>query len=94
MVGISTDDVGRLGAWKARTSYPYHLLSDADHAVIEAYGQWREKEWPPGRRSMGTARTTMLIDADGLLRRTWEEVMPRGHARDVVAALTAGGPQI
>ena len=90
MVGISTDGVPALDAWKSKTGYPFLLASDPDHAVIENYGQWQERQWPPGRRSMGTARTTLLIDADGIVRRLWQNVKPAEHAREVVAALAAG----
>lgn len=87
MIGVSTDEVPKLEAWKAKVSYPYNLVSDTDHAVIEAYGAWRHRNWPPGRRSMGTARSTVLIDAEGKVRLIWDQVKPQDHAREVVAAL-------
>jgi peroxiredoxin Q/BCP len=35
---------------------------------------------------MGVERTTVLIDANGIVRRVWEKVKVPGHAEEVLAA--------
>jgi peroxiredoxin len=57
------------------------LVSDpGEHAVAAAFGV--------ARPMVGVAkRTTWLIDADGVLRRTYLKVTPKGHAAEVLAAV-------
>ena len=56
-------------------------------AVAEAYGAWREKSMY-GKKYMGIERSTFLIDEEGVIRRAWRKVIPRGHAAEVAAALS------
>ena len=39
--------------------------------------------------SLGNARTTFVIDAEGRIARVFEKVKPEGHAAEVAAALEA-----
>jgi len=39
-----------------------------------------------GKTYMGVARTTFLVDANGLVQRVWEKVTPKAHAADVLSA--------
>jgi peroxiredoxin Q/BCP len=77
---------------KARFADKYHLtfplLADADHAVAEKYGAWQEKS-NYGRKYMGIARTTYLIDANGRVAKRWDNVKVDGHAEAVLAAVNA-----
>ena len=57
-----------------------------DHAVAEAYGVWVEKRLF-GHRYMAVERTTFLIDADGRVRRVWDDVNVLTHAGDVAKAV-------
>ena len=59
------------------TALNFPLLADADHAVAEKYGVWQEKS-RYGRKYMGIARTTYLIDADGKVARRWDNVKVAG----------------
>jgi peroxiredoxin Q/BCP len=40
VLGVSRDPVERLAAFDDKHSLGFTLLSDADHAVAEAYGVW------------------------------------------------------
>ena len=84
--GISVLGSGSKAAFKAKFGLPFALLADEDHAVAERYGTWVEKE-NYGRRYMGVARSTLLIDPQGVVRRVWPKVTPEGHAAQVIAAL-------
>jgi peroxiredoxin Q/BCP len=93
VLGISPDSVASHARFHARYNLNFDLLADADHAVAERYGAWREKT-RFGRKSMGIQRSTFLIDARGKVRRVWKQVQVDGHDQEVLAALKelAGDP--
>jgi peroxiredoxin Q/BCP len=64
------------------------LISDEKHEMLEAYGAWGEKSLY-GRTFMGIIRTTVLIGADGRIKRIWRRVKVDGHADAVLAAAQA-----
>ena len=41
-----------------------------------------------GRKYQGVLRTTFLIGGDGRIARVFEKVKPKGHAAEVLAALS------
>jgi peroxiredoxin Q/BCP len=89
---VSPDSPAKHRKFKAKFGLPFTLLADTDHAVSEAYGVWVEKSMM-GKKYMGVARTTFVIDADGRIAHVFEKVSPLGHANevaDVIAALAEG----
>jgi peroxiredoxin Q/BCP len=65
---------------------PFPLLSDPEHRIHEAYGVWQEKTLY-GKKSMGTVRTTFVIDADGRIERIFPKVKVDGHVAEVLGSL-------
>ena len=61
-------------------------LADPDHAVAEKYGVWKEKSMY-GKKYMGVARTTFIIDKNGKIAKVFEKVKPEGHEREIIEAL-------
>ena len=88
VLGVSTDGIPSHEKFRAKHGLNYPLLTDPDHAVHEAYGAWGEKKLY-GKVSVGCIRTTVLVDADGVVREIWSKVRVKGHAEDVIAALGA-----
>jgi thioredoxin-dependent peroxiredoxin len=88
VLGISPDPVSRVKKFDDKYGLEFPLLADEDHAVAEAYGTWVEKR-NYGRTYMGAARTTFVIDADGKIAAVLENVKPKTHDDDVLAALAA-----
>jgi peroxiredoxin Q/BCP len=43
-----------------------------------------------GKSFLGIVRMTFLIGPDGIIRKIWDKVTPRGHAAEVIAAIKAG----
>lgn len=43
VIGISPDDATSHQRFRAKHGLPFHLLSDTDHQVAEAYGAWARK---------------------------------------------------
>jgi thioredoxin-dependent peroxiredoxin len=61
-------------------------LADADHALSEAVGVWVEKSMY-GKQFMGVARTTYVLDENGIVQKVFRKVKPENHAEEVRAAL-------
>ncbi|MBX3251712.1 MAG: peroxiredoxin [Myxococcales bacterium] len=79
VLGVSTDDIESHRAFAEEHALPFALLADTDEAIARAYGV-------PVR--LGYAkRMTFLIDAQGILRRVFEDVDPAVHVDEVLAAL-------
>ena len=64
----------------------FTLLADIDHKVAEKYGAWREKNMY-GKKSLGIARSTFIIDAAGKVAKVFKAVRAEGHDAQVLAAL-------
>lgn len=88
--GVSPDTVEDVRKFREKFSLNFPLLADADHAVAEAYGVWKEKT-NYGRKYFGVERTTFLVDADGRIERIYRKVDPKGHASSVLQAVGGGG---
>jgi len=88
VLGISADPVRALGRFREKHDLTVPLLSDEKHAMLTAYGVWREKTMY-GRKFMGIKRTTALIGPDGRIARLWQNVKVPGHAEEVLAAAKA-----
>jgi thioredoxin-dependent peroxiredoxin len=65
---------------------PYTLLADTEKKVCESYGVVKEKNMY-GRKVMGIARTTFVIDPGGKIAHIFERVKPDNHADEVLAVL-------
>jgi peroxiredoxin Q/BCP len=85
VLGISADSPKAQEAFRDKHSLSIPLVSDQKHAMLEAYGAWGEKSLY-GRTFLGIIRTTVLIGADGLIKRIWRHVKVDGHAEAVLAA--------
>ena len=88
VVGVSKDSVASHARFKAKYGLSFPLGSDADGAVVEAFGVWVEKSMY-GRKYMGIDRSTFLIDGAGVVRRVWRKVKVPGHVAEVLAAAKA-----
>ena len=84
--GISPDSAKSHAKFAEKHALPYPLVADPEKKIVQAYGVWGEKSLY-GRKYMGVARTTFVIDAKGRIAHVFERVKPLGHAREVVAAV-------
>ena len=87
VIGISKDSAASHRKFAEKNELNFLLLSDPDHAVMEAYGGWQEKKMC-GKVSMGTVRTTFIIDEKGVVEKVMEKVKPDTNAADVAAYLS------
>ncbi len=86
ILGVSPDSIKCHAGFAARHSLPFILLSDPEHALLEACGVWQKKKMA-GREYMGVVRTTMLVDPRGTVRAVWPKVKVPGHADGVLNEL-------
>lgn len=88
ILGVSILDEKSKAKFASKYDLNFPLLADADHAVADKYGAWQQRSMY-GRKYMGIARTTYLIDANGKVARRWDKVNVTGHADDVLDAVNA-----
>jgi peroxiredoxin Q/BCP len=86
VVGISPDVPAKLAKFRERDAVPFPLLSDPDHAVLEAYGAWGEKTMY-GRKTTGVIRSTFVVDEDGRILIAQYNVKATGHVAKLMRDL-------
>lgn len=85
IVGISRDDASSHEKFKAKHTLNFTLLSDPDHAVMDAYGAWGKKMF--GKE--GVLRKTFIINPDGQVVKVYGRVTPLGHGEQIIADIQA-----
>jgi len=83
VIGVSTDDEKSHKKFETKYSLPFPLIADADKHIVEAYGVWVEKNMY-GKKYMGTARTTFIIDADGVISKIIDKVDTKNSSQQVL----------
>jgi peroxiredoxin Q/BCP len=83
VLGLSPDEPKALKKWKDAESLPYDLLSDPDHAVLEAWGVWGEKSMY-GKKYMGVIRSHWVIDENGVVMDAQVGVSPKASVQAAV----------
>lgn len=64
ILAVSKDTVASHKKFEEKQNLSITLLADPERSVIEGYDVWKEKKMC-GKVSMGTVRTTYLIDEEG-----------------------------
>jgi thioredoxin-dependent peroxiredoxin len=83
ILGVSPDTEAKHQKFIAKFNLPFDLLADIDNSVALAYGVWVEKSMY-GRKYMGIARTTFVIDEQGNLSEIIEKVDTKNHASQII----------
>lgn len=94
VLGCSADSAAAHTKFIAKHRLGIRLLTDADRAVMRAYGAYGEKLLY-GKPVVGVIRSTVLIAPDGTVAHQWPTVRAAGHAEQVratLAALQGGAP--
>jgi peroxiredoxin Q/BCP len=86
VLGVSPDSPASHEKFRAKYKLPFTLLADEGHKVAEKYGAWREKNMY-GKKSMGIARSTFVIDAAGTVAKVFKAVKVDGHDEQVLEVL-------
>jgi thioredoxin-dependent peroxiredoxin len=83
VLGISTDDEKSHRKFIEKEKLPFQLLADSDKAVHTKYQTWVEKSMY-GRKYMGTARVTFLINEKGIIEEVIEKVDTKNHTSQIL----------
>ena len=86
VLGVSVLDTTSKAKFAAKHKLNFPLLADEDHAVADKYGAWQEKSMY-GRKYMGIARITYLIDGAGTVAKRWDKVSVGTHSDEVLQAV-------
>ena len=81
--GISTDSEKSHQKFIQKERLPFSLLADVDKSVHSKYQTWVEKSMY-GRKYMGTARVTYVIDEQGIISEVIEKVDTKNHANQIL----------
>jgi len=81
--GVSSDDEKSHRKFIEKQSLPFDLLADTDKTIHEQYGTWVEKSMY-GKKYMGTARVTFLIDENGIIEKVIEKVKTKDHTAQIL----------
>lgn len=86
ILGVSRDSIASHQKFIEKKELGITLLSDKEISVHKLYDVWRLKKFM-GRESMGTVRTTFLIDPEGSIVNIWNNVKTKDHAQAVLDRL-------
>ncbi len=86
VLGISPDKPAKLEKFRERDALPFHLLSDPDKAVLDAYGAYGEKKMY-GKVVVGVIRSTFVIGPDGKIEHAFYNVKATGHVAKLMRDL-------
>ena len=84
ILGISSDNSKSHQKFIAKHELPFSLLADTEKHMHQAYGTWVEKSMY-GRKYMGTARTTFVIDENGVIENVIEKVKAIEHSDQILS---------
>ena len=86
VLGVSPDSLKSHDKFISKFKLPFTLLADEDKKLCQDYGVWVEKSMY-GRKYMGVARTTFIIDKKGKIAKIFEKVKPEGHNQEMIETL-------
>jgi thioredoxin-dependent peroxiredoxin len=88
VLGISPDQPSKLAKFRDKEGLTFPLLSDPDHAVLQAYGAYGEKVLY-GKKTVGVIRSTFVIDPDGAIEKAMYGVKATGHVARLLTEIAA-----
>ena len=83
IIGVSSDSIKSHKKFEEKYSLPFDLISDEDKAIHKSYGTWIEKSMY-GRKYMGTARWTFIIDENGIINNIIGKVKTKEHTNQIL----------
>ncbi|NQZ43390.1 MAG: thioredoxin-dependent thiol peroxidase [Flavobacteriaceae bacterium] len=83
LLGVSEDSEKKQANFRNKYEFPYPLLADEDHKVIETFGVWGPKKFM-GKEYDGLHRSTFIIDGSGIVERVIAKVKTNDHAAQIL----------
>ena len=79
LLGVSEDSQRKQANFKNKFDFPFPLLADTDHSVIDAFGVWGPKKFM-GREFDGIHRKTFVLNEEGVVVQRIDKVDTKDHA--------------
>ncbi len=83
VIGVSIDSEKSHQKFISKYQLPFTLIADTDKKIVEDYGVWVEKNLY-GKKYMGTARKTFLIDQEGKIIKIIDKVDTKNTAQQII----------
>ena len=83
LLGVSADSEKRQTNFRNKYNFPFQLLADEDHTVINAFGVWGAKKFM-GRKYDGIHRKTFVINEEGVVVKVIDKVKTKDHAAQLI----------
>ena len=83
VLGVSKDSAASHQRFIEKNQLPFHLIADTDLSILKAYEAWGEKK-SYGKVSMGTLRTTYVIDEQGTIIDAIAKVNTKDHTSQIL----------
>ena len=83
VLGVSCDSVKRHKKCIEKYNLAFSLVSGEDQKVVQDYGVWGLKKFM-GREYMGIARTTFIIDENGVIEEVIAKVDTKNHTSQIL----------
>lgn len=83
VLGVSKDSAASHQRFIAKYELPFHLIADTDTTILQAYEAWGLKK-NYGKESMGTIRTTYIIDEQGIIVDAIGKVDTKNHTAQIL----------
>ncbi len=83
VLGVSKDSAASHQKFIAKYELPFHLISDTDCTILKAYEAWGVKKMY-GKETVGTIRTTYVIDEKGVIIDAIGKVDTKNHSAQLL----------
>ena len=83
VLGVSPDTEKKHLKFIEKYNLTFDLLADTEKETIQAYGVWVEKSMY-GKTYMGVARTTFIIDEEGVIEDVIVKVKTKEHTAQIL----------
>ena len=83
VLGVSVDSEQSHQKFIAKYELPFNLLADEDQKIVNDYGVWVEKNMY-GKKYMGTARTTFVINEEGIIEHIIKKVDNKNASQQIL----------
>ncbi len=83
LLGVSEDSPKKQKNFRDKYEFPFPLLADESHEVIDAFGVWGPKKFM-GKEYDGLHRTTFVFGENGKAERVITKVKTKDHAAQIL----------
>lgn len=83
VLGVSIDSEQSHQKFISKFELPFNLLADEDQKIVNDYGVWVEKNMY-GKKYMGTARTTFVINEEGIIEHIIKKVDNKNASQQIL----------